>query len=102
MAGWKLVQHPCRNQFSRRVFVRRHQSDDPPKKWRLTMTEAVKRILIVLPLVPILAGCAVGYNTTVFSTKSNFGVNIESTPKPTAEISLSRLEGAITPALEGG
>jgi len=50
---------------------------------------------------PLLGGCAVGYNTVLFMTKSNIGLDIETKP-PTAEISVARREGVITPRFEGG
>ena len=48
-----------------------------------------------------LSGCAVGYNATLFVTKSNVGIDIDSKP-PTAEISIARREGVIGPTFEGG
>ena len=47
-----------------------------------------------------LSGCA-GYNTTVFTTKSNVGLDIDTKP-PTAEITVSRKEAVVEPAFEGG
>jgi len=57
--------------------------------------------LALLMIVLLLEGCAVGYNSALFVTKSNVGIDIESTP-PTAEISISRQEGVIAPVFEGG
>jgi hypothetical protein len=53
-------------------------------------------------LVPLglLAGCA-GYNTTMFMTKSNAGLDIDMKP-PTAEINISRKEAVIEPVFEKG
>lgn len=48
----------------------------------------------------LLAGCA-GYNTTMFTTKSNAGLDIDMKP-PTAEITISRKEAVIEPAFEKG
>lgn len=48
-----------------------------------------------------LSGCAVGYNTTLFTTKSNVGLDVDTKP-PTAEISIARREGVIAPAFESG
>jgi hypothetical protein len=48
-----------------------------------------------------VTGCAVGYNYTLFMTKSNFGVDIDTKP-PTAEVSLSRREVVLEPTFEGG
>ena len=47
----------------------------------------------------LLTGC-VGYNHTLFMTKSNVGLDFDSKP-PTAEISVSRKEAVIAPAFEG-
>lgn len=48
----------------------------------------------------LLQGCA-GYNTVMFMTKSNAGLDIDMKP-PTAEISISRKEAVIAPAFEKG
>jgi len=48
-----------------------------------------------------VSGCAIGYNTVLFVTKSNIGVDVDSKP-PTVEISLARREGVIGPTFEGG
>src|SRR5574341_2116428 len=57
--------------------------------------------LTLLPVVLLIWGCAVGYNTTLFMTKSNIGLDVESKP-PTSEISIARREGVIAPEFEGG
>lgn len=51
-------------------------------------------------LIP-LSGCVVGYNSLIFATKSNMGVDIDTQP-PTAEISIARHEGVIEPTFEDG
>jgi hypothetical protein len=57
---------------------------------------------ILLLLVAIMVdGCAVGYNTTLFTTKSNIGLDVDTKP-PVAEISISRQEGVLAPGFEGG
>src|SRR5436309_2131584 len=57
--------------------------------------------LISLPcLILPLAGC-VGYNSTLFMTKSNVGLDVDSKP-PTMELSLARREGVISPTFAGG
>jgi hypothetical protein len=56
---------------------------------------------LALLLTTILWGCAVGYNATLFMTKSNIGLDVDTKP-PTAEISIARREGVIAPAFEGG
>jgi hypothetical protein len=57
--------------------------------------------LAVMVVVLLVGGCALGYNSALFITRSNVGIDIESTP-PTAEISISRQEGVIAPVFEGG
>ncbi len=54
-----------------------------------------------LSVTLLIEGCAVGYNTTLFMTKSNIGLDVETKP-PTAEISIARREGVIAPGFEGG
>ncbi|SPD74811.1 hypothetical protein PITCH_A350020 [uncultured Desulfobacterium sp.] len=51
--------------------------------------------------VVMICGCGIGYNTTLFFTKSNIGLDLETKP-PTAELSISRREGVIAPGFEGG
>ena len=53
-----------------------------------------------LPLAALLAGCA-GQNHTLFMTKSNAGLDLDTKP-PTAEINISRKEGVVAPTFEGG
>lgn len=53
-----------------------------------------------LPLVALLGGCA-GQNHTLFMTKSNAGLDLDTKP-PTAEINISRKEGVVAPTFEGG
>jgi hypothetical protein len=58
--------------------------------------------MTALPMLALaLSGCAIGYNHTVFGTKSNFGLDIDTKP-PTAEVSLARREMAIAPTFENG
>jgi len=59
------------------------------------------RAILTLSVLLTLAGCAVGYNSTLFLTQSNIGLDVETKP-PTAEISISRQEGVIAPGFEGG
>jgi hypothetical protein len=47
-----------------------------------------------------IQGC-VGYNTTMFMTKSNAGLDFDGKP-PTLEISIARKEAVISPSFEGG
>lgn len=59
------------------------------------------RIGVLLLLFGLLGGCAIGFDHTLFMTKSNVGVDIDTKP-PTAEISVARRELVIAPAFEGG
>lgn len=61
----------------------------------------IRRATVLWLQLISLSGCAIGYNSTLFVTKSNIGVDIDSKP-PTAEISLARREGVIGPTFEGG
>lgn len=49
----------------------------------------------------VVSGCGIGYNKTLFFTKTNVGVDFDSQP-PTAEITIARREGVIAPTFEGG
>jgi hypothetical protein len=62
---------------------------------------AIGTRLALLMVVLLLGGCAVGYNSALFVTRSNVGIDFESTP-PTAEISVSRQEGVLAPVFERG
>lgn len=57
-------------------------------------------LLCRLALPAVLTGCGIGYNSMVFSTKTNAGLDIDSSP-PTAQISISRSEAVFAPAFEG-
>jgi len=48
-----------------------------------------------------LQGCVIGYNSTLFVTQSNVGLDVETKP-PIFEMSIARREGVIAPAFEGG
>jgi hypothetical protein len=54
-----------------------------------------------LLLALLLGGCAVGYNSTLFVTKSNIGIDADTKP-PTLELSIARREGVLAPGFEGG
>ena len=54
-----------------------------------------------LGLGQLLSGCATGYNSILFATKSNFGVDVDTQP-PAADIGITRFEGTIAPVFEGG
>jgi hypothetical protein len=57
--------------------------------------------LLLLFALGLLPGCVVGYNSVLFATKSNVGFDFDAAP-PTAELSISRVEGVIEPTFEGG
>lgn len=59
------------------------------------------KIAYILAISTTLEGCAVGYNTTLFMTKSNIGIDVDTKP-PTAEVSIARREGVFAPSFEGG
>lgn len=59
------------------------------------------RPLLFSALALCLQSCAVGYNSTLFMTKSNIGIDAETKP-PTLEVSIARREGVIAPGFEGG
>jgi hypothetical protein len=59
------------------------------------------RLQYLLCLAPLaLTGC-VGFNTALFMTKSNAGLDFDMKP-PTVEINISRKEGVVEPSFEGG
>lgn len=62
-----------------------------------------KSIILIagLGLGQLLSGCATGYNSILFATKSNFGVDVDTQP-PAADIGITRFEGTIAPVFEGG
>jgi hypothetical protein len=62
---------------------------------------AVGTTIALLMVVLLPAGCVVGYNSALFVTRSNVGIDFETTP-PTAEISVSRQAGVIAPTFEDG
>src|SRR6266702_6836107 len=49
----------------------------------------------------IVQGCAIGYDSILFATKSNMGVDLDTAP-PNLEVAISRQEGVIEPVFEGG
>jgi len=46
-------------------------------------------------------GCVAGYNSVLFATRSNVGVDMDTQP-PTMEVAISRTEGVIMPTFEDG
>lgn len=49
----------------------------------------------------LIQGCAIGYNSVLFATRSNMGVDADTAP-PNFEVAISRQEGVIEPTFEGG
>jgi hypothetical protein len=58
-------------------------------------------IVLVAALSVCPAGCGVGTNSLIFTTKTNVGLDIDTTP-PTAQLSIGRSEAVFAPAFEGG
>jgi hypothetical protein len=65
------------------------------------MARGLRATAGALAAATVLAGCAVGYNRTLFVTKTNLGFEVSNTP-PTFELALSRVEGVIGPQFENG
>ena len=61
----------------------------------------VNCMIAILYIAFAMYGCAPGYNSVLFATKSNIGIDLDSEP-PTLEVAISRHEGVIEPAFEGG
>lgn len=64
------------------------------------MTRNYLGVLGILMLL-IVQGCAIGYDSILFATKSNMGVDLDTAP-PNLEVAISRQEGVIEPVFEGG
>lgn len=65
------------------------------------MNTAAARVSALVLASMMQAGCAIGYNSVLFTTKSNVGVDVDAKP-PTAEVSVARREGVIAPTFEKG
>lgn len=61
----------------------------------------IKRVYLGMVCVLFCSGCGIGFNRTLFVTKSNIGVDIDSKP-PVAQIDINRFEGVVSPGFEGG
>jgi hypothetical protein len=59
-----------------------------------------KVIVCLLAISTLSQGC-VGYNRTLFVTKTNVGLDMDTKP-PTLEVSVARREGVIAPSFEDG
>ena len=58
-------------------------------------------LLLILVAITTMPGCGIGYNSLLFVTKSNVGLDFDAKP-PTAEIAISRVEGVVEPVFENG
>lgn len=58
-------------------------------------------LLLACETTLTLWGCGIGYNRTLFVTKTNVGFEASSEP-PTFELDISRLEGTVGPQFENG
>lgn len=58
-------------------------------------------IWVALLAIASIQGCTVGYDTVLFATKSNFGVDVDTSP-PNFEAAISRQEGVVAPVFELG
>lgn len=59
------------------------------------------RWLFVSMLIGLQSGCGIGYNSVLFITVSNAGFQADTAP-PVVEVGISRFEGVVAPAFEGG
>lgn len=57
--------------------------------------------VVVLSVPLLLAACAPGYNSVLFVTRSNAGLDLDTNP-PTTELAISRQETVLQPGFEGG
>jgi hypothetical protein len=55
----------------------------------------------VLAILPAIAGCGIGKTRVLFVTKTNAGLDVSTQP-PTAELSISRVEGVVGPQFANG
>ncbi len=67
----------------------------------MTKLSKIATMVALLNILGTLTGCGIGYNKTLFFTKTNVGLDIDSQP-PTAEVSIGRREGVIAPTFESG
>jgi hypothetical protein len=56
---------------------------------------------IVIVALALIQGCAPGYNSVLFTTRSNLGFSYDTAP-PSLEVASSRYEGVLMPTFEGG
>jgi hypothetical protein len=68
----------------------------------MTKINKIARAVALLIMIVAMMGCGIGYNKTLFLTKSNVGLDASVAPKPTFDLALSRFEGVISPGFEKG
>ncbi|MCP4263316.1 MAG: hypothetical protein GY774_38285 [Planctomycetes bacterium] len=67
----------------------------------MTKLNKITRAVSLLIIIVAIMGCGIGYNKTLFFTKTNVGLDADSRP-PTLEVTISRREGVIAPTFEDG
>lgn len=63
---------------------------------RLTLLAA-----FALSILPLISGCGIGKTGVLFVTKTNMGLEVSTQP-PTAELTISRVEGVVGPQFANG
>lgn len=58
-------------------------------------------LLMTLIILSVLPGCGIGYNRTLFVTKTNVGFEASTEP-PTLQLDIARVEGVVTPQFQNG
>jgi hypothetical protein len=67
----------------------------------MTKSHKITIAAALLSIITAIMGCDIGFNKTLFFTKTNVGFDADSRP-PTLEISIARREGVIAPTFEDG
>ncbi len=65
------------------------------------MIHLFRRCVAFILLPALASGCAIGFDSTLFVTKSNVGLDVDTKP-PTAELSIARREVVVAPAFVDG
>lgn len=63
------------------------------------MKQATLLTAFVLGVLPVMSGCGIGKTGVLFVTKTNMGFEVSTQP-PTAELTISRVEGVVGPQFE--
>lgn len=63
--------------------------------------QRIRNLLVIGAVIAISSGCGIGYNRTIFVTKTNVGFEASSEP-PTVELDIARFEGTVGPQFENG